>query len=250
MTRKFLAMGLTLIATVTLSLTTTNSSSAPTQGGGKVSMDDITFVIILGAAIRNLPSGESRLVLKSGGRGSSGRQVPTGSVVFIVDGVERSVPLTKVGPGTLILPNSNRSGVPQSPRAQGGISKLGSRRLILAADGTVVYEFRNLGAAEFAQVFMPGGENLQTFVQQHRPPGGMKGWPFQRLLIGPAKSIAQVERWKRALTNKTTPGSRYVCSGGSCYCNGTSDCLDLASSCSSTMTCDSSGNRITCYCQN
>jgi hypothetical protein len=175
--------------------------------------------------------------------------------------------LTKTGTGHLILPNSSAYGAtkvgadtPENSTgvAKGGITKFGSRRLMLQGDSTVVYEFRNLGIFKFGQVVVPTAAlpqdqvslpyvKIGISVQQQRPEGAMKGWPFARLLIGPAKGIAQVEGWK---AGGATPDSKYVCQGTFCSCSGTSDCLKLANSgsCSSDMNCDGSGNNSKCYC--
>lgn len=268
MNKKFWALTLTLIATVTLALATTSFSSSATQG--KVSTRDFSHVVITGDDIRNLPPGESRIVQQNEGGNTTYVGTANGGVWKLTNGGS-SVPLTKVGTGTLILPNANSFGVTKvgpgalqnSPAsAQGGINKLGSRRLILQGDGTVVYEFRGLGPQDFEQVVVPTADlpqeqinlpyvNIKTRVQQHRPASAMKGWPFARLLLGPAKGIAQAEGWKPGLGSKPAPGSKYVCTGRSCACNGTADCLSLANagSCSSNMNCDGTGNTTRCYCK-
>jgi autotransporter-associated beta strand protein len=283
MNKKFWALTLTLIATVALSLATTGSS-AP-QGGGKVLVGDFPLMVITGDDIRNLPSGESRIVHQNEDGNTAYVGTPNGGVWKLTNG-GGSVPLTKIGAGTLILPNTYQgltqinSGVQSSTNntgltkvgpgtlqnapaaAKGGITKYGSRRLMLDDDGTVVYEFRDLGPQDFEQVVVPTAHlpqeqislpyvNIKTRVQQHRPASAMKGWPFKRLLIGSAKGIAQVEGWKPGKIANPTPVRKSVCSGGFCQCSGSADCLSLADSgwCSSDMNCDGSDGSTRCYCK-
>ena len=288
MNKKFWALTLTLIATVTLALATTSFSSSATQG--KVSMNDISLVRITGDDIRNLPSGENRIVRETEDGNASYVGNANGGVWKLTNG-GTSVPLNKIGTGTLIFPNTYRGMTHIDNGAQNsannnssatkstGVTKVGAGTLehsannnpsltkeltgtlILATTG-VVYEFRGLGPQDFGHVVVPTADlpqeqinlpyvNIKTRVQQHRPASAMKGWPFARLLIGPAQGIAQVEGWKPGLKNKPTPGSKYVCSGSFCACSGALDCLSLADSgsCSSAMNCDGTGSSTKCYCK-
>jgi hypothetical protein len=251
-----------------------------------VSVRDFPLMVITGDDIRNLPSGESRIVHQNEDGNTTYVGTANGGVWKLTNGGS-SVPLTKIGTGTLILPKTYQgltqinSGVQSSAKsntgvtkvgagtlenspapAKGGINKLGSRRLILQGDGTVVYEFRDLGPQDFEQVVVPTADVpqesisldyviIKTRVQQHRPASAMKGWPFKRLLIGSAKGIAQVEGWKPGKVANPTPIRKYVCSGSFCQCSGTADCLGLADSgsCSSDMNCDGTGSSTKCYCQ-
>jgi hypothetical protein len=247
---------LVITTTVLAAAVTAFSSVTGPQLNGNLQIADLTSVVITNEDIHNLPPGESRLTIEAGSPAAA--KPPSGQVVFTVDGVSRSVPLTKVGTGTLTFPSASSLGVTKvgagtlantpTPSSR-GITKLGSQRLILQSAGShVVYEFRDLGIAELDSVFFQNTariEKIRLAVQQNRSPAAIKGWPFKRLLIGPAQGIAQVEGWK----SSKPPVKKYICSGGSCACSGTSDCLSLASSCSSTMNCDGAGNGIKCYCK-
>ena len=268
MTKKFPMLILGLIAALTLALAATSFSSSPSQGAGKVSTRDFSFISITGDDLSNLPSGESRLVRKvASGDNSTGAAPPRGTVTWILDGSGARAELTKTGTGTLILPNANnRAGVTKvgpgtlenSSNKTPALTKELTGTLILAAPVDVVYEFKNLGIFKSSQVFLPVDEkagsnstDIKSYVRQRRPESAMRAWPFNRLLIGPPAGIAQVEGWKPALTDKPTPGSKYVCSGNFCACSGSADCLGLISSgaCSSDMNCDGSGGSTKCYCK-
>lgn len=259
-----------------VALAATGLSSSAIQTNGNLQITQFHHVQITGDDIRNLPSGDHRIVQKVMDADNSTGKPPAGKVTFVIDGVSQntSTELTKVGTGHLILPNANNStGVTKvgpgelqssSPNssARGGITKLGSRRLVLHGDGAIVYEFLNVGPLEFGQVVVPTAarptesvsfpfETIKTQVQKQRPSGAMRGWPFQRLLIGPAKGIAQVEGWQPSLSSGPGPASKFVCTAGRfCSCIGTSDCLSLVDSgrCSSNLNCDGSGTGVKCYC--
>lgn len=248
-----------------------------------------THVIITADDIRNLPPGENRIMQKIGGgniEGGAGAKVVKsgqGDVILSNANNNTSVNLTKTGTGTLILPQANNTGVTKvGPGVlrnsdnnnaamkellgtlilSGRSSAVADELLTLNGIGVgIVYEFRNLGSLEFGRVVVPATDlpteevsfpfgTVLTVVQQQRPAGAMKGWPFSRLLFGPAKGIAQVEGWKPR-ANDRTASSKYVCPGGFCKCSGTADCLALANSgsCSSDMNCDGAGNSINCYCR-
>lgn len=272
--RRFSTSLLLLLAAVVLPVTAASFSSSLPQGAGKVSMNDIHFVLITAADVRNLPAGENRLVQKEsdpstaqgttyvtpGTVRNTATTQPTGSVTFFIDGVARntSTPLTKTGAGQLILPSANSYGgsdltkvgrgeLQNAGNSSAGLTKSGPGTLVLTSAGGVVYEFRNLGLAEAARVFVPAGNTnteLKAFVQQQRP-ADAGGWP-KRLIIGQAKDIASVEGWK---TGKE-PKAGSSCQGRFCQCNGSAGCLSLANSgaCSSGMTCDGTGNSVRCYC--
>jgi hypothetical protein len=243
-----------VIATIILAVAATGfSSSTGRQRNGNLQIAQLTSVVITGADIRNLPAGENRIVRK--GKGPR----PTGTVTFFIDGANSSAELVKTGAGTLILPNANADGFgvtklgPGTLRntpADGSMVKELTGTLILAqGDSDVVYEFRDLGLSEANAVFFRAAGRLlgiKSVVVQNRQQEAMKGWPFERLLIGPAKGIAQVEGWK---ASSKPPVNKYVCSGGSCACSGASDCLNLSSSCTSDMNCDGAGAGIKCYCK-
>jgi hypothetical protein len=259
-----------------VALAATGLSSSAIQTNGNLQITQFHHVQITGDDIRNLPSGDHRIVQKVVDADNSTGKPPTGKVTFYIDGVNQntSTELTKVGTGTLILPNANNSlGVTkvgpgelqnssQNSSVRGGITKLGSRRLILHGDGAIVYEFLNVGPLEFGQVVVPTADRptesvsfpfgtIKTQVQKQRPSGAMRGWPFKRLIIGPAQGIAQVEGWQPSLSSVPAPASKFVCTAGSfCSCIGTLDCLSLVDSgrCSSNMNCDGSGSGVKCFC--
>lgn len=266
MTKRCRVLILTVIAALTLALTATSFSSSGRQGAGKATFKEFTVVIITGENIRNLPPGENRLVREAEGRDAGYVGTANGGVWKLTNGGS-SVPLTKIGTGTLIFPNTYRGlthinkGAQNSANNNRTMTKELTGTLVLATDG-VVYEFRDLGLQDFGHVVVPTADTpteditlvygeIKTSVQQHRPADAMKGWPFKRLLIGPAKGIAQVEGWKPGVIKASTPGSKYVCTAGRfCACNGTADCLSLADSglCSSNMNCDGTGRSTRCYC--
>lgn len=248
-TTELRALILAVAAAFTLTLATTSFSSSPTQGTGKVSMNDISFVHITGDDIRNLPIGENRLGYVATASGGVWKTTNGG----------QSLALTKTGTGTLILSSANHS-VGVTKVGQGVLQNSAKEltgTLILADSGKLVYEFSNLGPGEFERVFVANGENagadstdLRTRVQQSRPRGAMNGWPFRRFVMGPARGIAQFEGWRPELTTKPA-ASKYTCTTGICACQGAADCLSLAGSgsCSADMNCDGSGNSTRCYCK-
>lgn len=247
MSTKLRALILTVIATIILAVAATGFSSAIGQHSrnGNLQITQLTSVVITGDDIRSLPPGENRIVRK----GKGGKPtVPTGTVTFFIDGANSSAELVKTGAGTLILPNANANGF--------GVTKVGPGTLrntpggpsltkeltgtLVLATGDVVYEFRNLTFAELGRISRPGetasfGSNFANTKAQ--------AVEINRLLFGPAKRIAQVEGWK------PNGPARNVCSGGSCVCTGTGNCLGLAYSCKSEMTCYGSGSEITCSCK-
>ncbi|HEX8293889.1 MAG TPA: hypothetical protein VF570_19140 [Pyrinomonadaceae bacterium] len=114
--------------------------------------------------------------------------------------------------------------------------------------GTVltVYEFRSDRPIDFTRVVVREGADaapvpLEAWLRKHRPAGGMRGWPFKRLLVGPPEGIAQVEGWK---VKDAKPDTEYKCENGSdgdnfCGCSGLLDCtlLLVSAKCSSDMSC-------------
>lgn len=120
--------------------------------------------------------------------------------------------------------------------------------------GSVVYEFRSdPRPIDYGRVVVQAGADaapvpLEEWLRKHRPAAGMRGWPFKRLLIGPAEGIAEVEGWK---TKDGTPGTEYKCELGGddddfCGCSGILDCtlLSFSGNCASDMSCDGSD----CFC--
>jgi hypothetical protein len=265
MDKKPLASIVTVIVIFTLALATTGLSSSPLQKGRTALNGNLqipSYVVITGDDISKLPRGENHIVQKTDD-GNSSANVPTGSVIFTLDSGNQSVPLIKTGTGTLILPRSGTdltkvgSGTLQNSGSSPSMTKELTGTLILARAPEVIYVFTHLGIFKFSQVFMPTEDNsgasvvdIKTHVQQQRPEGAMKGWPFNRLLIGPAAGIAQVEGWK-AGSSKGSSTAKYVCQSGKfCQCSGTVDCLSLvnSNSCASQMNCDGAGNTVKCYC--
>jgi len=257
MNRNLVRLLLALVALAALAVASTGFSSSASQGGsrnGNLQIAQLYLVVINGDDIRSLPAGENRIIQKPGG-GNSSANVPTGSVVFTIDGVQRSTPLRKIGTGTLALPNANTYGVTkvgpgtlENTPTGGRSDKIGGGRLILSGSTGVVYEFRNLGPADLARVFLPDATtslsiNFTKIVFATGPGSQDAG---KRLLFGPAQAISQLEGWK---VSSKPPVSKFTCSGGSCVCNGTADCLSLASSCTSDMSCAGSGSDIRCSCK-
>jgi hypothetical protein len=250
-----------LVIVLTLAMSNLPTIAYQGAGGvGKVSVHDISIMMIAGNDVRNLPAGENRIIQKAGG-GNSSAQVPRGQVVFQINNGQNktSVDLIKTGTGTLALPTSSSGlnkhgpGTLKNTPSEGSSAKLGQGTLVLTNDNNLVYELRNLSAAEFEHVLVPVTESVSMnftkimfFVGQSRPAAAMKPWPPQRLLLGSAKGIAQVEGWR-----STGAGTaKYVCSSTACSCSGTNDCLGLADSgaCASQMNCTGSGNDVKCYC--
>jgi hypothetical protein len=248
--RKPMALILSIITAVVLALANTSVSPSTNQGAGKVSTRDFSFVVINGDDIRSLPSGENRLVQESGNTAGA-----SGGTWFLRNSNSPGSPLVKTGTGTLILPNSNTYGVTKvgpgtlrNTPIDGSSMKQGQGRLVLNGANPVVYEFRNFGPAELARVFLPNGTTSISinFTKIAFATGSGSQNATKRLLLGPAGAIAQIEGWK---VGTRPPVSRYTCSGGSCVCNGTADCLSLASSCSSDMSCAGTGSDIRCSCK-
>jgi hypothetical protein len=273
---RFTAWLILVLAGLIATLTSTGISSSTAQrsggasggggGAGKVSMRDFSFVLMNADDLRNLPSGENRIVQKPGGENRSGARVPTASVRFVVDNVAtgNSFSLNKTGNGTLVFPNMNKGGVTkvgagrfENSPSHAGLSKTGTGTLVLSNSNDVVYEFRNLESTDFERVQVPiesyslNFTKIELKVQKERPSEAMLGWPFKRLLYGPGKGIAQVEGWQPGTITSVRPGSKYVCTSDFCACSGTSDCLNLVNSgsCSSEMNCDGAGNSVKCYCK-
>ncbi len=240
MNRKLRKLLFAVIASGILAMANLAFSSPATQGrsrNGNLQITQFYHVLIKGDDMGKLPTGENRIIQKPGGGNAAGPTRPTGSVTFFIDGVGQSTALSKIGTGTLILPNSNSAGV----------TKAGRGTLVLGAAPDVVYEFRNLTTQDFDRVFMPDGQSLKAFVQRGSSPNGMNGWPFRQLFIGPAKGVAQVKGWKPGAISNGKPGdSKYVCTTSSCSCSGLSDCLKLADSgsCRGSMVCNDQG----CWC--
>jgi hypothetical protein len=257
MNRTLLRLLLAFVALAALAVASAGFSSSASQGGsrnGNLQIAQLYLVVINGDDIRNLPAGENRIIQKAGG-GNSSANVPTGSVVFTIDGVDRSTPLRKIGTGTLALPNSNSYGVTKvgpgtlANTPTGGSSmKEGQGRLILSSTTSVVYEFRNLAPAELARVFLPDATTSISlnFTKIAFATGPGPQDTSKRLLFGPAQAISRLEDWK---VGAKPPVSKFVCSGGSCVCNGSADCFSLASSCSSEMSCAGTGSSISCSCK-
>lgn len=219
-----------LRALIVLALATSSLSSSAIRtndGSQTSSAAEVQHVIVTSQEIASLPPGKSYLT-------------KVGPGTLILSGSNTSnTGLSKVGTGTLILPNSSSSN-------SGGLSKVGSGVLR-------VYEFRSEQPIDFSRVEVQTGDSitytgLEAWVRQHRPDGAMKGWPFKRLLIGPASGIAQVEGWKGGAKVDAPPGN--LRSGQFYKCSGSADCarLALSDACASDMTCDGTGNRIKCYC--
>ena len=140
---------------------------------------------------------------------------------------------------------------------ESGLTKAGAGTLVLA--GSNVYEFGPGEPVDFGRVVVQAGPDaaavpLEAWLRKQRPAAAMRGWPFRRLLIGPAEGVAEVEGWK---TKDAAPGTGYKCedSGpgydgkkdGFCGCSGVLDCagMVLAGKCSSELTCGDGE----CFCE-
>jgi len=262
--RKPRALSLSIIAAAVLALASSSISpatnrpeSSASQGGsrnGNLQITQVYLVMLNAEDIHNLPAGENRIIQKAGG-GNSSANVPTGSVVFTIDGVNRTTPLRKIGTGTLALPNSNSYGVTKvgpgtlrNTPADGSSMKEGQGKLILSSATSLVYEFRNFGPAELGRVFLPDATTSISinFTKIAFATGTGPQTATKRLLFGPAGGISQIEGWK---AGANPPVSKFTCIRGSCVCNGTADCLSLASSCTSNMSCAGAGSDISCSCK-
>lgn len=150
---------------------------------------------------------------------------------------------TPVNGGVL---NSNGQG------GNSGLTRSGAGRPALS-DNNTVYEFRSERPIDFSRVLVQAGTDtrlvpLETWLRNHRPARGMKGWPFKRLLIGPAEGIAEIEGWK---IKDAVPGTEYKCEVGDeddnyCGCSSYLDCVHLVitGNCSSPLSCGDGE----CYC--
>lgn len=233
-TTKLFALTLVLCA---LAITGFSLSVTQTGNGQTSSTTEVRHIVVTADDIAGLPPGKS-YVMKVGPGTLS---LPNSS----------SSGLSKPGAGAVVLSGGNSSskntntGNTNSGGSGGGIIKVGPGTL-------AVYDFRSERPIDFSRVDVQTGDDmnhvkLQTWVQQHRPAGAFAGWPFKRLLVGPAREIAQVEGWKAS----TTPGSAYICEAGKfCGCNGVADChkLALSDACASAMNCDGKESNIICYC--
>jgi len=244
---------LAFVALAALALASAGYSSSAGQGGsrnGNLQITQFNHVVINGSDISKLPNGENLLVRE--GQSAS----PTTLNWYLRNSNSAGSPLIKTGTGTLILPNSNTYGVTKvgpgtlanTPNS-GSSMKQGQGRLVLTSTTGMVYEFRNLGPADLARVFLPDATtslsmnfNKIVFATGSGPQDSGK-----RLLFGAAQAISQLEGWK---VSSKPPVSKFTCSGGSCVCNGTADCLSLASSCTSDMSCAGSSSDIRCSCKN
>lgn len=249
MRTRLIALILTIITTALVAFPTTGSSPYPIQGAGKVALQDLSFVTITGGDIQELPPGENRLVRKvQTGKGT----VPTGTVTFLIDGINQSAELIKTGTGTLILPCAHDDWVTKvgpgtlknTPRGRRNLTKELTGTLVLAT-GDVVYEFRELTSTDLGRISRPR-ETAASFSLNFAKIKS-EAVEMSRLLFGPAKRIAQVEGWK---VNEPARKILNVCtSAGSCSCTGTGNCLGLAQSCKSEMSCSGSGSDISCSCK-
>jgi len=252
MNRNLLRLLPAFVALAALTLASAGYSSSAGQGGsrnGNLQITQFNHVVINGSDIRKLPNGENLLVQE--GQSAS----PTTLNWYLRNSNGPGSPLIKTGTGTLILPNSNTYGVTKvgpgtlanTPNS-GSSMKQGQGRLVLTSTTGVVYEFRNLGADELDRVLLPNRTTSLSinFTKIAFATGAGPQDSGKRLLFGPARAISQLEGWK---VSSKPPVSKFTCSGGSCVCNGTADCLSLASSCSSDMSCAGSGSSISCSCK-
>jgi hypothetical protein len=218
------------------------SQQAPTLRIVSEDGNRLPTIIITGDDIRNLPPGENRIV-----RDDEKPAASDGELFWkMTKGIRSSVPLTKVGPGRLALPNAN----------QAGPTKHGQGTLVLTSTNNAVYEFRDLTAADFDRVFVTENvtvnfSKIEFPIRETRPASAMAGWPFKRLLFGSAAAIARTTSTGKVKTY-TNPQGKYTCESGKfCQCSGADDCISLASAdaCASAMNCDGAGNGVNCYCR-
>jgi hypothetical protein len=156
--------------------------------------------------------------------------------------------------GTYSGSTTVNSGVLNSTNKGGnsGLTKAGAGTLALAGTNNV-YEFNSDPAIDFSRVVVQTSpdaapEPLEAWLRRHRPASGMRGWPFKRLLIGPAEGIAEIEGWK---IQDAKPDAEFKCESGSegddfCGCSSYLDCVLLVVSlkCSSELSCGDGE----CYC--
>jgi len=276
MNRNFRVLIPTVVATLALVLIATGLSSSAirtnvSQRNGNLQITQFHHVVITGDDLRDLPGGENRVIQKpeGGDTGAGLTKSGAGRLALNNSNSNSSVDLNKTGGGTLTLPNASSSnsglvkqgtGTLRNTPDNSGLTKVGTGTLILTSSNSgVVYEFRDVRPTEFGQIHVPAdGEmrgqslTLQKLLQQNRPQDAMKGWPFRRLLIGPANGIARVEGWKPdAIGNAPATGNKFVCTSTFCQCSGSADCLRLvdSGSCSSDMNCDGTGSNTKCYCK-
>jgi hypothetical protein len=144
-----------------------------------------------------------------------------------------------------VLNSTNKSG-------NSGLTKAGTGTLVLSGSRNV-YEFTSESAIDYSRVVVQTSpdaapEPLEAWLRKHRPASGMRGWPFKRLLLGPAEGIAEVEGWK---IKDATPDTEFKCEytneGDSfCGCSSYLDCvlLVVSNKCSSDLSCGDGE----CYC--
>jgi hypothetical protein len=168
--------------------------------------------------------------------------------------------VVQINPGTQSRAGSHsgstpvNSGVLNSTNTSGdsGATRAGTGTLVLSGSRNV-YEFDSDPAIDFSRVMVQSSpdaapEPLEAWLRKHRPASGMRGWPFKRLLIGPAEGIAEVEGWK---IKDARPDTEFECEytneGDSfCGCSSYLDCvlLVVSNKCSSDLSCGDGE----CYC--
>jgi hypothetical protein len=231
-----LLLGALVAASVAVNVAPANASAPPYQRTQK-SQPKFRRVRVTAADIARLPRGKNFVVQISAetrGRagGYTGSTPVTGGVLNSTDKGGNSG-LTKAGAGTPVLSGNNNNNV---------------------------YEFHSDRPIDFSRVMVQAGANaapvpLESWLRKHRPASGMRGWPFKRLLIGPAEGIAEIEGWK--IKDTTPPGTEFKCESGGkdiggdigddyCGCSSYLDCalLVLAGKCSSELSCGDGE----CYC--
>lgn len=211
--------------------------------GGRPAQGQTKFrrVRVNAADIERLPRGENYVIYVSDtprnrAGGYTGQTPVNGGVLNSTAGGGEGGGLTKTGTGTLTLSGNNASGA--RPDGSGRPAETGLT--------PTVYEFRSERPIDFSRVVVRAGTDaapvpLETWLRKNRPAGGMRGWPFKRLLIGPPEGIAQVEGWK---VKDARPDTEYKCEYSNdddnfCGCSGLLDCtlLLVSAKCSSDMSC-------------
>ncbi|HEX5705049.1 MAG TPA: hypothetical protein VFX97_17760 [Pyrinomonadaceae bacterium] len=221
------------------------SQQAPTLRIVSEDGNRLPSIVITGANIRSLPAGETQLIQKFEGGDIEAAQTQAGGGVWKTINGGKTWDLQKTGAGTLAFPTG------------GTAAKQGQGTLVLTGGNNVVYEFRDLSAAEFEQVFITvDGERLSLsgsgFMARHRPADAMKKWPFKRLLIAPVTGNGKSETAMGKVKTYTNPVGRYTCEAGKfCQCNGVKDCQSLADAnqCASMINCDGERGSLNCYCK-